>query len=350
MTDETEDFRRGFDKNVYPPAFLAEYTPLKCLAHSENGETLIVRGAADDGLYIAKAVPAGASDEGAILETLSHPALPRFAARFAGDGIKIIVREYVDGLPLDEAVGGRPLSDADTVAVGVQLCGVLSYLHTQTPPVIHRDIKPQNVILCSDGSIKLIDFGISRTYKEGASRDTVFSGTNDFAPPEQYGFQQTGARADIYSLGMLLEYLLTGGDMDRCIENRRLRRVVKRCTAFTPKARYAGADRVRRALLRETPQYRRRASAFLAAVMLATGILTGRFAIPFAEERIAEIQAEAADVAAEYARAGEYGFIPESLLAADPDKTIVTWSEYCAMLGNMIAAYDETLLLGRRFQ
>ncbi len=351
MISDVLEFRRSFEGGGYPADFLAEYTPLKCLSHGENGETLVARGRAGDELYIAKVVPTGASDEGLILEKLSRPALPRFVARFEGHDTKIIVREYVDGLPLDEAVNGRPLSDQETVAIGIQLCEVLTYLHTQTPPVIHRDVKPQNVILCDDGSIKLIDFGISRTYKKGASRDTVFSGTNDFAPPEQYGFEQTDARADIYSLGMLLKYLLTGGDMARQIENRHLRRVVKRCTAFTPKVRYASAERVQKELLKDTPQYLRRAAVVFAALMLVAGLLTGRFAVPLAEDRIAELRAkasaaaaEASDAAVEYARAVDHGFIPETLAEADPDKTIVTWKQYCTMLGNMIALYDKTLL------
>lgn len=289
-------------------------------------------------------MPDRASDEGAILEALSHPALPRFVARFAGNGAHIMVREYVDGLPLNEAANGHPLSDAEAVAIGIQLCDALTYLHTQTPPVIHRDVKPANAILCADGSVKLIDFGISRRYKENAQKDTVFSGTSDFAPPEQYGFLQTDARADIYSLGMLLKYLLTGGDAGAEIENRRLRRVIKRCTAFAPRWRYQTAEAVKRALLSETPKHIRKTAAMLAAAMLIVGVLLGRFALPLAESRIAKAQAEISGIAGEYARAEEYGFIPDALLDADPDSTIVTWKQYCAMLGSMISTYDKTLL------
>ena len=344
MTNDILEFKRSFDGSGYPADFLAKYKTMKCLAHSENGETLIVEGKEDAELYIAKVLPEGTGNEGAILETLSHPALPRFIDRFSGDGVHIMVREYVDGLPLNEAVDGYALSDAEAIAIGIQLCDVLTYLHSQTPPVIHRDIKPQNVILCADGKIKLIDFGIARRYKENAPKDTVFSGTSDFAPPEQYGFQQTDARADIYSLGILLKYLLTGGDEALEIKNRRLVRVVKRCTAFAPRWRYQSAGSVKRALLAETPKQIRKIAALLAAVTLFLGIAIGRFAIPYVESYIAQVQAEASGVAQEYARAGEYGFIPAELTKSDPDKTVVTWKQYCAMLGNMVSAYDETLL------
>ncbi len=343
MINDVLEFKRSLAGSGYPADFLAKYKTVKCLAHGVNGETLIAEGREDAELYIAKVLPEGAGDEGDILETLSHPALPRFVDRFSGKGVHITVREYVDGLPLNEAVDGHAMSDAETVAIGIQLCEALKYLHTQTPPVIHRDVKPQNVILCTDGSIKLIDFGISRRYKENAAKDTVFSGTNDFAPPEQYGFSQTDARADIYSLGMLLRFLLTGGNESAGIENRRLARVVKRCTAFSPERRYQSVQSVRRALLAETPEQIRKTAALFAAAMLTAGVLIGRFAVPAAESLIAEAQAEAAGVAQEYARAGEYGFIPAGLSASAPDKTVVTWKQYCEMLGNMISAYDGTL-------
>lgn len=344
MTNDALEFKRSFVGSGYPAGFLSKYKTVKCLARGGSGETLIVEGREDAELYVAKVLPEGMSGEGAILEALSHPALPRFVARFSENGAHIMVREYVDGLPLNEAVDPHALSDAETISIGIQLCDALTYLHTQSPPVIHRDVKPQNVILCPDGRIKLIDFGISRRYKENAAKDTVFSGTNDFAPPEQYGFAQTDARADIYSLGMLLKFLLTDGSESAGIQNRRLARVVKRCTAFSPRWRYQSAQSVKRALLAETPKQIRKTAVLFAAAMLLLGALLGRFAAPAVESRIAEAQAKASGITQEYARAEECAFIPAELTAADPDKTVVTWEQYCTMLGNMISAYDETLL------
>lgn len=344
MTSEAEAFERGFENDGYPACFLEKYRTVKCLSRGENGETLIVEGRVDNELYVAKILPACMGGESDIICGLKHPALPRFVESFEAEGAHISVREYVDGMPLSEAVNGRALSTAETECIGAQLCDVLTYLHTQTPPVIHRDVKPQNVILCEDGGIKLIDFGISRRYRQNAEKDTVFSGTNDFAPPEQYGFAQTDARADIYSLGMLLKYLATGGAQDGGIADRRLRRIIARCTAFSPKSRYASAARVKRALMADSPRRLKRVAAALAIAMLTAGVLIGRFALPFAEERIAAARAVAIGTAAEYSRAAEYGFIPETLADASPDGTVVTWGEYCAMLGSMIAKYDGALL------
>ena len=283
MSKPSEEFRASFDSK-YPAAFLEKYHVIECLSATEQGETLLVGEEGTQSYYIAKATASGGeSAEAALLRTLSHPALPRVHDSFADGKTHILVREFIKGTPLDKAMQDRPFTQHETVDIGIQLCDVLSYLHTQTPPVIHRDVKPGNVILGSGGKVTLIDFGIARTYKADARKDTVFSGTNDFAPPEQYGFSQTDARADIFSLGMLLKYLLTRGELDGQIHDRRLARVVSRCTAFAPRQRYASAASVKRALLMAGGRAGRgAATAAIAAASLLCGILLGRYLTPYA--------------------------------------------------------------------
>ena len=93
----------------------------------------------------------------------------------------------------------------------MQLCDALSYLHSQNPPIIYRDMKPANVMLKPEGNIKIIDFGIAREYKEQNLADTTVLGTKGYAPPEQYS-GQTDPRSDIFALGMTMHHLLTGMD------------------------------------------------------------------------------------------------------------------------------------------
>ena len=130
-------------------------------------------------------------------------------------------------------------------------------LHEAEPVVIHRDIKPQNIIIRSDGSLALIDFGISRIYKKGAKEDTVFSGTEEFAAPEQFGFKQTDIRSDIYSYGVVLSYLLTGKAKPIKEPVTPLEKVAARCCAFVPEKRYQNDKSLCRALQKTTRQYRR---------------------------------------------------------------------------------------------
>ena len=96
---------------------------------------------------------------------------------------------------------------------GRQLCDVLSYLHRQKPPRIYRDMRPYNVILTADGTPKLADCDVMRTYKPGKRGDTCMLGTRGYAAPEQFGSMgQTDARTDIYALGVTMHRLVTGVD------------------------------------------------------------------------------------------------------------------------------------------
>ena len=137
------------------------------------------------------------------------------------------------------------------LSVFPQLCDAVSELHEGLPtPLIHRDIKPENVVVTPAGVPVLIDFGIARSYRSGASTDTVHFGTADYAPPEQYGFGQTDIRSDVYALGLVLWFCLTGrvpapSDRELAYTDpavpEPLRQVIVRAAAFDPANRYPSA-------------------------------------------------------------------------------------------------------------
>ncbi|GAB4113953.1 MAG: protein kinase [Roseiflexaceae bacterium] len=149
--------------------------------------------------------------EAELLSKLSHPNLPVVADYFEYRGRPVMVMEYVPGQTLEDRVrdANAPLLEQDVVRIGIQTCQVLHYLHTRQPPIIYRDLKPSNIMVMPDSVIKLIDFGVARTYKERKSKDTVAMGSAGYAPPEQYGKKQTDARSDVYALGATLLHLLT---------------------------------------------------------------------------------------------------------------------------------------------
>jgi len=107
---------------------------------------------------------------------------------------------------------GQPPRLEEILDLALQLCSVLSYLHRRQPPIIYRDLKPSNIMRTQEGSLVLIDFGIARHYRPGQVRDTQRLGSPGYAAPEQYGRAQTTPQSDIYSLGALLSFLLSGQD------------------------------------------------------------------------------------------------------------------------------------------
>jgi F-box protein 11 len=164
--------------------------------------------AAKEKKNIARAV----EQEGLILAGLSHRALPRFLDYFTMGDIHYIVMEFVVGETLENILRARngPVAEEEAREWAVQICAVLEYLHQQSTPIIFRDIKPSNIMVTASGTIKLVDFGIARIFKEGKKRDTEALGTNGYAPPEQYGAGQTDARSDLFALGATLHHLVTG--------------------------------------------------------------------------------------------------------------------------------------------
>lgn len=152
--------------------------------------------------------------EAALLSSLRHPQLPRIIDFFSLDEEhRYLVMDYIEGLTLKEiAENNGKLDEVDVLNWGRQLCEILDYLHKQNPPIIFRDLKPANIMLTPEGRIKLIDFGIARHFRPGGTADTSAHGTRGFAPPEQYGTDQSDPRSDIYALGATLHYLLTAQD------------------------------------------------------------------------------------------------------------------------------------------
>ena len=151
------------------------------------------------------------------------------------DGENIVIEEFVQGDTLDFLLKEALFSPQETKQTIKQLCQGLWVLHSMA--AVHRDIKPENVILRGHDAV-LIDFDAARLHKPEAEADTQVLGTTGFAAPEQYGLSQSDARTDIYSLGVLMNVMLTGEHPSRKLAKGRMGRVIQRCTQVNPAKRY----------------------------------------------------------------------------------------------------------------
>lgn len=150
------------------------------------------------------------TQEATILSQLDHPNLPEVIDFFEDQGRAYLVMEFIWGESLEKRISAAnsPLLEREVLQWAVQICTVLEYLHSRQPPIIFRDLKPSNVMVTNTGVVKLVDFGIARTYKEDKLQDTIALGSENYAAPEQWGEAQTDARSDIYGLGATLYHLL----------------------------------------------------------------------------------------------------------------------------------------------
>lgn len=200
--------------------------------------------------------------EANLMKRLDHPMLPRVVDILYDAGTIFVVMDYVEGTSLGRALrdAARPFAEADVITWGIQLCDVLEYLHTMDPPIVYRDMKPDNIVLREDGGVRLVDFGTAREYKEGASSDTRVLGTRGYAAPEQFSRgAQSDARTDVYSLGVTLYVLVTGRTAAKETYWRPIRQinpalseglehVIAKATQANPDDRYQTAADMRRDL------------------------------------------------------------------------------------------------------
>ncbi|OCT14274.1 hypothetical protein A8709_25945 [Paenibacillus pectinilyticus] len=154
-------------------------------------------------------------EEAEMLAKLGHAQLPQLVDYFINnDGIGYLVMDYIEGPTLQDMFDKQhcEIPIGQIVQIAFQLLDIFHYLHTFRPrPIIYRDLKPSNVMLNEHHQVRLIDFGVARQFKQGQASDTMQMGTIGFAAPEQYLGQQTDARTDLYTLGSMLYYLLSGG-------------------------------------------------------------------------------------------------------------------------------------------
>jgi hypothetical protein len=203
------------------------------LASDENGDPLIfktIKGNDKRKLYEA-------------LSRCESAYFPKIIECRFENGDTCVIEEYIEGKTLDKVIS-EGLSFKDAMSVIRQLMEAVGTLHSMDPPLLHRDIKPENILITPEGVLKLIDFEASREYKkEDKEQDTILLGTRGYAAPEQFGYNQTDERSDVYSVGIVCNQIMNAV-ADGKSRRDRICKVFTKATMFDPKERYESVDKM----------------------------------------------------------------------------------------------------------
>ena len=236
-------------ENVSFDEIESKYSELAQLNNSKKSDVYLVQDVLDRRIYIKKELKNYNIEVYKQIKNIQSIYMARVYEIFKCDDTLVVIEEFINGRTLQQIIDNEgPLNEDVAIKYIMDLCSILDILHNQNPPIIHRDIKPSNIIIDNNGILKLIDFDVSRVYRDEKNRDTHILGTKGYASPEQFGFEQTDCRSDIYSVGVLINVLTTGKYMKEQLNDGRLRHIIEKCTNISPDNRYKSVKELQIAL------------------------------------------------------------------------------------------------------
>lgn len=221
------------------------YQVVKILARKNGAEVMLLRHRryGRDLILRQYTKPVPAYD---VLTELRHPNLPEvYDSLHFSDG-QIVLEEAVDGLTVAEVLETGRYTKRGAADILRKTCAAVAALHAHG--IIHRDIKPENVMVTASGEVKLIDLNASALSSPEQKQETAVLGTIGYAAYEQLGIARCDERTDVFSLGVLLNVMLTGEHPSRKLAKGRLGRIVLKCTQIDPNRRYPSAEELMLAL------------------------------------------------------------------------------------------------------
>ena len=221
-------------RSEYVEKILQTYSLVGLLSRKNSCDVLRLRNKESGKDLILRSFPSAVAAYEK-LHNIRHENLPEIYDVLNMEDGQIVLEEYIDGLTVAQMMEIDKYRPSGARKVIAALCDALTVLHDRG--IVHRDVKPENVMVEGTGRVVLIDLNASRI-ESRASKDTVIMGTVGYASPEQLGLAQTDSRTDIYAVGVLYNVMLTGQHPSVTIASGRAGRIVRKCTAVNPNERY----------------------------------------------------------------------------------------------------------------
>ncbi len=224
-----------------------QYHFVKRLRHTEKNEIVVLEHNTLHQRMIKRTFTGNAEVYRELL-TMQPQGFPEIFEVTEQEGKVTVLEEYIDGVTLFELLQDELYTEKAVRSLVSALCDALTVLHSRN--IVHRDIKPENIMIDRSQHMKLIDFDSARIHKPFYPQDTEYLGTAGYAAPEQYDAAATDTRADLFSVGVLMNVLLTGKTPSAQLHHGSLQKVIETCIQVSPDKRFQTAHELKRRLQR----------------------------------------------------------------------------------------------------
>ena len=229
----------------YTQNLLKDYRVIRELANKPDSRCLILKHKTLDGKLVFKQFQTAYPLYDA-LKNIAFENLPLVYDAVTLDDGQVVLEEYVEGVMVADVVETGLYTYSGAKRVLTDVCDALQVIHSFG--FVHRDVKPENIMISDSGIVKLIDFNASRRYSPTLTQDTIQLGTIGYASPEQLGLSQSDRRTDIYAMGVLLNVMLTGEHPSKKLAKGRAGKIILKCTQINPDSRFQTVEELKAAL------------------------------------------------------------------------------------------------------
>lgn len=255
--------------STLPCKFLEHYMPVELLGEGEMGIVLKVKNRRIGQMYAAKIATDNnyrqrLKQEGERLKELNHRVFPYIVDFMETEHFSILIMEYIEGISLEEYLEKHtPLTETEAVCKILEIAEILSILHHMHPKIIYQDLKPSNLMIQPDGKLRLIDFGTALCGHLFINTE-YYMGTNGYSAPEQRSGKNITEKTDIYSLGALFSYMVSGVDpgkppfliadpgQEAILISSKVRKLIRDCCEEEPDKRIANTEELIRCLKKKS--------------------------------------------------------------------------------------------------